>query len=120
MLMSWIQPNNAQVKYIYLFIVSSASDSILDKNTIADYHYQGYPLRNYGAFNVYSQVTADECQYLCQISDLCQYFNYILKTDANVGKVVTLYDVCYLKFGVGKKKEKTDGAFGYKYSLGER
>ena len=123
MLMSWIQPNHAQVK-VLLFIMSAASNSISVKN-IAGYVYQGFPLRNYGNFhNIYSQVTVDECQYLCEISDLCQYFNYVTETDMDVGEdededMVTLYKACYLKFGVGKRTEKANGAFGYKYSTGE-
>ena len=118
MLMSWIQPNHAQVK-VLLFIMSAASNSISVKN-IAGYVYQGFPLRNYGNFhNIYSQVTVDECQYLCEISDLCQYFNYISEKQQGTPPK-TYYELCYLKFGVGEKKAVTNGTFGYKYSPGER
>ena len=58
--------------------------------------------------NNYSIVTVDECQYLCEISDLCRYFNYNYDTKA-----------CFLKFGVGKIKD-FNGAFGHKYSSGDK
>ena len=78
--------------------------------------YQGYPLFNYAGVSTYSQVTVDECQYLCEISDLCRYFNYVNKTEQ--------YEhACFLKFGVGKliTDEKIIGegpSFGHKYSSG--
>ena len=79
---------------------------VLDKRTIDGVHYQGFPLTNYGGKNVYSQVTVNECQYLCEITTLCRYFNYLDK-------------YCNLKFGVGKKVYKYGGSFGYKYSSGK-
>ena len=81
---------------------------ILDNKTIDGYHYQGFPLTNYGGSNIYGFVTADECQYLCEITDLCRYFNY-----HNTGS-------CFLKFGVGKQTYTYGGSFGYKYSPGVR
>ena len=79
-------------------------------------NYQGYPLVNYARFNFYSQVTVDECQYLCEISDLCQYFNYVYKNE-------NYEHACFLKFGVGKRITDPrligEGAsFGHKYSSG--
>ena len=120
MLVSWIQPNCVQVKVsTSIHLMLSASNPISDKTTIAGCHYQGFPLRNYGTKNSYSRVTLDECQYLCEISDLCQYFNYA--PEVQLGKPLkTFYDLCYLKFGVGKKVNITNGAFGYKYSPGEK
>ena len=83
--------------------------NVLDNKRIENLNYQGFPLKNYGGKNVYSIVTADECQYLCEITNLCQYFNFIISTNS-----------CYLKFGVGKKKSyPNDGAFGHKYSSGD-
>ena len=81
---------------------------ILDNKTIDGYNYLGFPLYNYEGSSVYSQVTVDECQYLCQITDLCRYFNY--GSDK----------FCNLKFGVGKKVYKYGGSFGYKNSSGIR
>ena len=79
-----------------------------------DYNYQGFPLRNYAGSNKYQSVTVDECQYLCEKSDLCRYFNYIIKNGENV-------NACYLKFGVGFKANfKNNGAFGHKYSSGKQ
>ena len=79
--------------------------------------YQGYPLANYAGSNTYSQVTVDECQYLCEISDLCRYFNYVNKNE--------YYEqACFLQFGVGRRRiydEKIIGegaSFGHKYSSG--
>ena len=98
--------------------MSAASNSISVKN-IAGYVYQGFPLRNYGNYhNIYSRVTADECQYLCEISDLCQYFSYI--SEMPKGTPGKTHEFCYLKFGMGKKTAVTNGVFGYKYSPGER
>ena len=79
-------------------------------------NYQGYPLANYAGSNIYSQVTVDECQYLCEISDLCRYFNYVNKNK-------NYEQACFLKFGVGKlvTDEKAIGegpSFGHKYSSG--
>ena len=73
--------------------------------------YQGFPLFNYAGYNTYGSVTVDECQYLCEISDLCRYFNY--RIDMNT---------CFLKFGVGYNNTefKNNGAFGHKYSSGKQ
>ena len=79
-------------------------------------NYQGYPLKNYAGVNSFSQVTVDECQYLCEIFDLCRYFNYVNKNEE--------YEkACFLKFGVGRlaTDEKFIGegpSFGHKYSSG--
>ena len=75
------------------------------------HHYQGFPLRNFARENAYEKVTVDECQYLCQITKECLYFNH------NVD------DVCWLKFGIGFKKKVDDPDpsryMGNKYSSGE-
>ena len=84
------------------------NDTVLDNKTIKGYHYQGFPLNNFGDTNIYSTVTVEECQFLCEITPLCRYFNYGNSDET-----------CYLKFGVGKKVPK-DGSFGYKYSSGIR
>ena len=84
---------------------------------IDDLNYQGYPLRNYAGVNIYMSVTVDECQYLCEISDLCRYFNHIIE----IGDVV---NACYLDFGIGAMNRnpiyKDNGAFGHKYSSGKQ
>ena len=85
---------------------------ISDNNKIDNINYQGYPLRNYGVSNIYSRVTVDECQYLCELSDLCRYFNYAVKNSKNE-------EACYLKFGVGRRADVV-GAYGHKYSTGKK
>ena len=75
------------------------------------YHYNGFPLVNYEKdTNFYLFVySVEECQYLCQITDLCQYFNY------DIDKLI-----CYLKFGIGQKSDHdNDYVFGHKYAYGE-
>ena len=99
--------------FIYIF---DTIYSLLDNKRIYGVNYQGYPLRNFGPSNIYSQVTVDECQYLCEISGLCRFFNYIKKNDK-------LKDACFLKYGTGervslKSKIEEGRSFGHKYSSG--
>ena len=58
----------------------------------------------------YGQVTPDECQYLCQITKECLYYNH------------NKHGVCWLKYGIGTKKEVNspdDSRYmGNKYSSG--
>ena len=97
-------PTDRQTIQTRTCVVSVYIKHVLDNKTIKGNQYFGFPLNNYGGRNIYSKVTIDECQYLCEITALCRYFNY--------GN-----EKCYLKFGVGKKHE-TNGYFGYKYSSG--
>ena len=60
--------------------------------------------------NVYKPVKNYECQYLCQITEGCYYYNY-----KRAGKE------CYLKYGMGEKIQiqrwnKNDYKFGHKKS----
>ena len=84
---------------------------MLDNRTINDTNYEGFPLNNYGGENSYQFVTVEECQFLCEISEMCQYFNYALKN----GK---FEKTCFLKYGMGMKVT-VEGSFGHKYSPGE-
>ena len=126
MLMIWIQPTSVVVSiqesvYLSIFALSdllSLIIDVLDNERIEGINYSGFPLKNYASTNVYSRVTVEECQYLCEISDRCRYFNYVVKN-------LKFYNACYLKFGVGEKVtgETTignGGVFGNKYSLGNR
>ena len=87
----------------------------LDNKIIDDVNYNGFPLRNFdGLTGWYSRVTVEECQYLCEISDLCRYFNYVVKST-----YMQYENFCELKFGGTKKEAKEgNGAFGHKYSSG--
>ena len=92
----------------------------LDNKIIDDVNYNGFPLRNFG-FGLngwYSRVTVEECQYLCEISDLCRYFNFNFNYVAKPSSI-QYENICELKFG-GTKKEAMEGngAFGHKYSSG--
>ena len=63
---------------------------------------------------MYSRVTPDECQYLCEITDLCQYFNHVIMIDR-------FENSCSLQFGVGNRISSVDevgASFGHKYSSG--
>ena len=74
--------------------------------------YRGFPLQNYASNNMYSR----ECQYLCEITDLCRYFNNIIMS----GKYE---NSCMLQFGVGKRISSVDevgASFGHKYSSGKK
>ena len=82
----------------------------LDNMRMEGINYAGFPLLNYAKTSFYSRVTVEECQYLCEISDLCRYFIY---NDNG----------CYLYFGVGEKVSpitNTNTVFGNKYSSGIR
>ena len=88
---------------------------LLDNKIIDDVAYNGFPLRNFdGREGWYSRVTVEECQYLCEISDLCRYFNYEVKME-----YMQYENLCELKFG-GTKREALvgTGLFGHKYSQG--
>ena len=75
--------------------------------------YNGFALRNYAGVSIYNRVTIEECQYLCEITAQCRYFNY--------GNISRDYDDgCYLKFGVGHRLSiEREVAFGHKFSSGE-
>ena len=88
---------------------------VLDNKIIDDVNYNGFPLKNFGTGNGwYSRVTVEECQYLCEISDLCRYFNYVVKS-----KYLQYENLCELKFGGTIREAKEgNGNFGHKYSSG--
>ena len=85
---------------------------VSENGTIPKLNYQGFPLNNYGGKNFYQEVSVEECQYLCEITDQCQYFNYNI--DEN-----SFSNTCFLKYGVGRK-EDFNGLFGHKYSPGNK
>ena len=90
----------------------------LDNMRMEGINYAGFPLLNYAKTSFYSRVTVEECQYLCEISDRCRYFNYVVKNSK-------FDNACYLMFGVGAKVDSETttgigGVFGNKYSLGDR
>ena len=90
-----------------------ASHSFIDNKIIEGVNYQGLPLLNYAGTHGYSRVTLEECQYLCEITDLCRYFDYVVNSSPEYK------NVCYLQFGVGYRIANDGGAFGHKFSLGE-
>lgn len=54
----------------------------------------GYALNNLYGKNNYRQVENYECQFLCQITEGCYYYNYL-----------TQWKECSLKYGMGKAQE---------------
>ena len=89
---------------------------VLDNKINEGVIYDGFYLSNYARDNVYSSVTVDECQYLCEITDQCRYFIYDLKSAMSGGP---FENKCHLKFGVGSRIYLEGGAFGHKYSSGK-
>ena len=95
---------------------TNRSFTISDNNKIDDINYQGFPLFNYGGRkNWYSFVTVEECQYLCEETDLCRYFNYGVIPGGQPEQ-----KACYLKFGVGSEASAKGYAFGHKFSAGKK
>ena len=102
----------AKVKFFFRFNSENVVgiDFISDNYPRSGYHYSGFPLNNFEAVNFYEELSLDECQYLCQITDQCLFFNY-----SNQSRI------CYLKHGMGEKKKSTGlvgDYFGNKYSSG--
>ena len=80
------------------------SSTILDDGN----HYGGFGLANNNNHNYYGDIhTKEECQILCDITPGCNFFNY------NRQQLL-----CYLKYGLGEKKNKMDVTMGYKSCRG--
>ena len=69
-------------------------------------NYWGLTLPNAYSKNIYKKVENYECQYLCQITEGCYYYNY-----------KSVQKECVLKYGMWNKQLLTDDfKFGHKNS----
>jgi len=67
-------------------------------------HYNGFRLLNHGGKNYYKGLdTKDDCQVLCDLAGGCNFFNYNTESKS-----------CFLKFGVGQRKNGPGIVFGKK------
>ena len=66
----------------------------------------GYALDNFAGRTMYKKVENYECQYLCQITEGCYYYNYEDATKE-----------CWLKYGMGYHQASNGFNFGHKNSL---
>ena len=71
-------------------------------------HYLGFNLTNPGGSSRYGALDSrEDCQSLCNLANGCNFFTF----EEDLGD-------CYLKYGVGEKKSKSNTYFGHKKPQG--
>ena len=72
-----------------------------DSAPIGGVRYDGFPLDRPVGQNNYGMVSLADCQFLCNITDQCLFFNFN-RTEGT----------CWLKYGMGERFEDDNFMFG--------
>ena len=78
-----------------------------DSAPIGGVRYDGFPLDRPVGQNNYGMVSLADCQFLCNITDQCLFFNFN-RTEGT----------CWLKYGMGERFEDDNFTFGFKERAG--